>query len=347
MENKAYKEPVKVTSVNGITLEGIDFYAVKETGWTPVSRCGLVLGIGGKIHGTPDDKVRYLLYRGVPIHRIVATTFIPNTDPKKIFVNHIDGNKQNNHVSNLEWVTPSENCTHAYQTGLRPDNKHVLAKDIDTGEILEFKTIWECGRHFKVNGGTIHRILNKPQVRPFKLKYDLTFKGNEFNGFTKDDVVMLEEKGTNRLVIAINKDDENDSIIFSNNKVAAAKFGSSPALINWYIGCNGAGEFKNLHKGYRWYYLRDYSKTREQTDKLIEQSVKELEPYKFNMNPNNKRPRKLRITNLETGEIQVWDSIKVYAQAKGVKSNTLEKRIYNNNGIIDGFKYDYVDPFDI
>lgn len=342
MENKAYKEPVKVNTVNGI-----DFYAVKETGWTPVSKCGLVLARQGVITGYPTDSNNYLKHYGVPIHRLVATTFIPNTDSKKTFVNHIDGDKQNNRVSNLEWVTPSENCTHAYQTGLRPDNKHVLAKNIDTGEILEFKTIWECGRHFKTNGGTIHRILNRPQVRPFKLKYDLTLKGNEFNGFTRDDVVMLEERGTNRLVIAINKDNENDSIIFSNNKVAAAKFGSSPALINWYICCNGAGEFKNLHKGYRWYYLRDYSKTREQTDKLIEQSVKELEPYKFNMNPGNKKPKKLRITNLETGEIQVWDSIKAYAHSKGIKSNSLEKRILMNNGIIQGFKYDYVKPFDI
>lgn len=342
MKNKAYKEPVKVNTVNGI-----DFYAVKETGWTPVSKCGLVLGRNGVISGYPTDGNYYLKSYNVPIHRIVATTFIPNTDPKKIFVNHIDGDKQNNRVSNLEWVTPSENCTHTYQTGLRPDNKHVLAKNIDTGEILEFKTIWECGRHFKTNGGTIHRILNKPQIRPFKLKYDLTFKGNEFNGFTKDDVVMLEENGSNRLVIAINPDNEKDSIIFSNNRVAASKFGSSPGLINWYIGCNGAGKYKNYYKGYRWYYLRDYSKTREQTDKLIEQSVKELEPYKFNMNPANKKPKKLRITNLETGETVIWDSIKAYAHSKGVKYNTLEKRILTNNGIIQGFKYDYVKPFDI
>lgn len=342
MKNKAYKEPVKVN-----TVAGIDFYAVKETGWIPVSRCGLVLGKGGLLYGTRNGSNHYLKYKDIPVHRIVATTFIPNTDSKKIFVNHKDGDKQNNNVSNLEWVTPSENCTHAYQTGLRPDNKHVLAKDIDTGEILEFKTIWECGRYFKTNGGTIHRILNKPQIRPFKLKYDLTLKGNEFNGFTKDDVVMLEENGSNRLVIAINPDNEKDSIIFSNNRVAASKFGSSPSLINWYIGCNGAGKYKNYYKGYRWYYLRDYSKTREQTDKLIEQSVKELESYKFNMNPANKKPKKLRITNLETGETVVWDSIKAYADSKGIKFNSLEKRIHYNNGIIQGFKYDYVKPFDI
>lgn len=342
MKDKAYKEPVKVN-----TVDGIDFYAVKETGWMPVSRCGLVLGNNREIFGRPNGSMGYLLYKKIPIHRLVATTFIPNDNPKRIYVNHKDGNKHNNSVSNLEWVTPSENATHAYQTGLRPDNKHVLAKDIDTGEILEFKTIWECGRYFKTNGGTIHRILNKPQIRPFKLKYDLTFKDNEFNGFTKDDVVMLEENGSNRLVIAINPDNEKDSIIFSNNRVAASKFGSSPGLITWYIGCNGAGKYKNYYKGYRWYYFRDYSKTREQTDKLIKQSAKELEPYKFNMNPANKKPKKLRITNLETGETQVWDSIKAYADSKGIKFNSLEKRIHYNNGIIQGFKYDYIKPFDI
>jgi len=53
------------------------------------------------------------------IHRLVAKHFIPNPydHPQ---VNHKDGNKGNNSVHNLEWVTPQENLLHAFQTGLRP-----------------------------------------------------------------------------------------------------------------------------------------------------------------------------------------------------------------------------------
>lgn len=51
------------------------------------------------------------------VHKAVGILFIPNPENKKE-VNHKDGNKLNNHISNLEWATPSENIQHAVRIGL-------------------------------------------------------------------------------------------------------------------------------------------------------------------------------------------------------------------------------------
>lgn len=52
------------------------------------------------------------------VHRVVATAFIP-VEVGKDFINHKDGNKQNNNANNLEWCTRSENLKHAYRLGLK------------------------------------------------------------------------------------------------------------------------------------------------------------------------------------------------------------------------------------
>ena len=61
------------------------------------------------------------------VHILVAEAFIDNPNRLK-YINHIDGNKLNNTVSNLEWCTASYNSLHAYATGLRTPNTTMLGK---------------------------------------------------------------------------------------------------------------------------------------------------------------------------------------------------------------------------
>lgn len=60
------------------------------------------------------------------VHHLVSGAFIPNPLDKP-FINHIDGNKLNNDMSNLEWVTASENTLHAYENGLMNKKQYECA----------------------------------------------------------------------------------------------------------------------------------------------------------------------------------------------------------------------------
>lgn len=90
-----------------------------------VSDCGRIAR-GQRIKIPHTDRGGYLTVwlskdskqKNYKVHRLVAQAFIPNPEGKRT-VNHIDGNKQNNNLFNLEWATHSENINHANRTGLR------------------------------------------------------------------------------------------------------------------------------------------------------------------------------------------------------------------------------------
>ena len=104
------------------------------------------------------------------VHRLVAEAFIPNPNNLPC-VNHIDGNKQNNFVKNLEWCTHSENMIHAYQTGLEQPrcgeqhHAHKLTEDaVKYIKQLYVKRDKEFGavalaKKFNVDRTTIHDIV--------------------------------------------------------------------------------------------------------------------------------------------------------------------------------------------
>jgi len=101
------------------------------------------------------------------IHRLVLIAFVGSC-PDGYQCNHKDGDKTNNHLSNLEWVTPSQNINHAYKHGLRSDSKgeknaHSKLKE---GEVWLIKKLLkssilyqrEIAKMFKVDPSTVSRI---------------------------------------------------------------------------------------------------------------------------------------------------------------------------------------------
>lgn len=111
------------------------------------------------------------------VHRLVGIAFIPNPENKPE-INHIDGNKANNIVNNLEWVTSKQNTEHAFETGLRDkygfrniDNKgekHGRSK-LTESQVLEIRDKYSTGKYthrglandYSVSHTAIGKIINR------------------------------------------------------------------------------------------------------------------------------------------------------------------------------------------
>lgn len=99
------------------------------------------------------------------VHRLVAEKYIPNPDnlPQ---VNHKDGNKLNNNVENLEWVSNSENRKHAVDTGLHPSGERcsyakLTEKDVKyIREHHKEKMIKEWAEEYGVSRSTISDVIH-------------------------------------------------------------------------------------------------------------------------------------------------------------------------------------------
>lgn len=117
------------------------------------------------------DNAGYIRISGGHLHRMIAEAFLPNLEGLP-FINHKDGNKLNNDVSNLEWCTQKHNIQHAYATGLIVMGKGEKAGNVklSDAEVIEVRRLYAEGitqqkitgmLNNKVTRGAIARITNK------------------------------------------------------------------------------------------------------------------------------------------------------------------------------------------
>lgn len=149
-----------------------------------VSNLGHVKGQKGNIlKGTQTDAgyKKVGLYKNGKgtfkyIHRMVLETFLPNENSEKLQVNHKDGDKSNNTLENLEWVTSSENKIHARDTlkiaysteaAHKARQQKIKVTDINTKETQIFDSMKDCASYFGIPYQNIQYCIknNKPNYK--------------------------------------------------------------------------------------------------------------------------------------------------------------------------------------
>ena len=174
------------------------------------------------------------------VHRMVALTFIDNPDNKP-YVNHINGNRSDNNVENLEWVTPSENTQHAVNTGLFKSGRTraVVQYNLNGEQMATFESASEAARQ---TGGSQSKITmccrrQRDSANDYQWRYYDDIQ----------DVQKIEKKFITGKKVAQCDEEGNILKIYPSFKEAArAVNGTSSAISRVCSGTN------IRHKGYKW-----------------------------------------------------------------------------------------------
>lgn len=233
------------------------FYEVSDTGLVRRAKASNRT-YAGRVHSTTLDDGGYKIvvaylgpktYKVIRVHRAVATAFLGDPPFDGAQVNHKDGNKQNNNVSNLEWCTRSENRRHAMMTGLSHDEKPVVQLSKHGTVIAEFRSAAEASRATGANKTSISQCCTHVVLLPLKNPCR-TVKGFSFSRLKDGSVVQWTRDGKKVRQ-------------YKNAEAAARALGVRSSRISMVLsGYKYRGSItRKTAGGFRWMFKEEYDDT--------------------------------------------------------------------------------------
>lgn len=145
---------------------------------------GTILGLSGKQLKFAKNQSGYMFFnfwlngkrKTHVVHRAILKSFSPEPEGSPV-VNHIDGNKENNSLDNLEWCSYSQNTNHAIKI-LNKDfaknsRKEVIAVSLDGLTKKTFKSLTDCAADLQVSIAQVCRVLKglRKSANGYKIYY--------------------------------------------------------------------------------------------------------------------------------------------------------------------------------
>ena len=142
-------------------ISGYDNYYITEDGKVYNAKTGRYLKVTLRPVGyCAVNLSKNGVYKSFYVHRLVAEAFIPNPEHKP-YINHIDENKSNNHISNLEWCTQKENINAGTVIQRRAKACGQPIQCVETGQI--FESYAAAGRFINSDKSDIRKVANNPR----------------------------------------------------------------------------------------------------------------------------------------------------------------------------------------
>lgn len=306
------------------------------------SKDGITLDISRMYFSNNECNGRYasITIDGVSYrkHAIVLETFLEVPEEfrdQKVVVNHINGNPGDNNLENLEWITYAGNSRHAYESGLRKDNTPILVKDLRTNYIQRFHSLQACARFFNCNGARISYCLRPNRIGlPHFGFYVLIREGQEWPSTDITAVSKLRDAEVKETVAycTVNK----TFTIYATQNQASEETGIHRKRIREHLRkAHSAGKgqvkidefiFMRMHD----FVLGNFNIPGSDKTKVTKaEYVQSRKPKGIGF----RKPLRLKVTDLETGDVKEYESSRVFAKLHGTTRSNLQNMLWVNSGI--------------
>lgn len=282
---------------------------------------------------------RYPNIRGdvaVHVHNLIADVFVEKPESllirgEKITVNHIDGDKSNYSLDNLEWITAYNNNVHVIENGLRSARTELISKNHKTGEILHFPSMGSCCYKLNLSKGQLDSYLRRMDKSSILIngKYTIIKNGEEWP-------IMKENC---RVHIMLPKDwillDTRTNvayIVYTLEKVselAEYDFKQVKEMVTDLV-LKDIDNIK-LRLGHFILYSYDFFRRDLSRKSLIKDIRKEK--AKNASNRGGSKPKKILVTDVSSNESKVWENSEIFAkEVLNMGKKSFQRNVHRNNG---------------